>query len=104
MKLLRKRDVPEEKYANAFLGYGPEESHFVVELTYSMFWLFFFSYVWYFMVFSHHDIRIYMVGVQFFDKYMIVLQLQKKKEFAFMGEDRYSLKLLIILYSLHQIE
>lgn len=36
MKLLRKRDVPEEKYSNAFLGFGPEESHFVVELTYSM--------------------------------------------------------------------
>ena len=35
MKLLRKRDIPEEKYTNAFLGYGPEESHFVVELTYS---------------------------------------------------------------------
>jgi hypothetical protein len=35
MKLLRKRDIPEEKYSNAFLGYGPEESHFVVELTYS---------------------------------------------------------------------
>lgn len=36
MKLLRKRDVPEEKYANAFLGFGPEDSHFVLELTYSM--------------------------------------------------------------------
>jgi len=36
MKLLRKRDVPEEKFANAFLGFGPEQSHFVVELTYSM--------------------------------------------------------------------
>eukprot|EP00897_Mesotaenium_endlicherianum_P003438 jgi/Mesen1/3121/ME000184S02178 len=35
MKLLRKRDIAEEKYANAFLGYGPEESHFVVELTYN---------------------------------------------------------------------
>jgi lactoylglutathione lyase len=35
MKLLRKRDIPEEKYTNAFLGYGPENSHFVVELTYS---------------------------------------------------------------------
>ncbi|MFS7965278.1 putative lactoylglutathione lyase [Helianthus anomalus] len=35
MKLLRKRDVPEEKYTNAFLGYGPEDSHFVIELTYS---------------------------------------------------------------------
>lgn len=38
MKLLRKRDIPEEKYANAFLGFGPEESQFVVELTYSMFY------------------------------------------------------------------
>ncbi|KAK4853962.1 hypothetical protein QYF36_016940 [Acer negundo] len=35
MKLLRKRDIPEERYTNAFLGYGPEESHFVVELTYN---------------------------------------------------------------------
>ncbi|XP_065009514.1 probable lactoylglutathione lyase, chloroplastic [Musa acuminata AAA Group] len=35
MKLLRKRDIPEEKYTNAFLGYGPEDSHFVVELTYN---------------------------------------------------------------------
>lgn len=35
MKLLRKRDVPEEKYSNAFLGFGPEESHFAVELTYN---------------------------------------------------------------------
>ena len=36
MKLLRKRDIPEEKYSNAFLGFGPEETNFVVELTYSM--------------------------------------------------------------------
>ncbi|KAJ7545912.1 hypothetical protein O6H91_08G016000 [Diphasiastrum complanatum] len=35
MTLLRKRDIPEEKYTNAFLGYGPEETHFVVELTYN---------------------------------------------------------------------
>ncbi|GAB2212660.1 hypothetical protein Droror1_Dr00020639 [Drosera rotundifolia] len=35
MKLLRKRDFPDEKYSNAFLGFGPEESHFVVELTYN---------------------------------------------------------------------
>lgn len=39
MKLLRKRDIPEENYSNAFLGFGPEESHFVMELTYSMFCL-----------------------------------------------------------------
>ncbi|KAM3282151.1 lactoylglutathione lyase GLX1 isoform X1 [Capsicum chacoense] len=35
MKLLRKRDIPEERYSNAFLGYGPEESNFAVELTYN---------------------------------------------------------------------
>lgn len=35
MKLLRKRDIPAEKYSNAFLGYGPENTHFVVELTYN---------------------------------------------------------------------
>lgn len=35
MKLLRQRDIPEEKYANAFLGYGPEETNFAVELTYN---------------------------------------------------------------------
>ncbi|KAJ7967703.1 Lactoylglutathione lyase [Quillaja saponaria] len=33
MKLLRRRDVPEENYSNAFLGFGPEETNFVVELT-----------------------------------------------------------------------
>ncbi|PWA60363.1 glyoxalase I, Glyoxalase/Bleomycin resistance protein/Dihydroxybiphenyl dioxygenase [Artemisia annua] len=35
MKLLRHRDVPAEKYSNAFLGFGPEESNFAVELTYN---------------------------------------------------------------------
>ncbi|KAL8200052.1 hypothetical protein R6Q57_011391 [Mikania cordata] len=35
MKVLRKRNVPEERYANAFLGYGPEETYFVIELTYN---------------------------------------------------------------------
>ena len=35
MKLLRKRDIPEERYTDAFLGYGHEDSHFVIELTYS---------------------------------------------------------------------
>lgn len=35
MTLLRKRDIPDEKYSNAFLGFGPEETNFVVELTYS---------------------------------------------------------------------
>lgn len=37
MKLLRKRDVPDEKYTNAFLGFGPEDKNFALELTYSMF-------------------------------------------------------------------
>ncbi|KAF9593497.1 hypothetical protein IFM89_023990 [Coptis chinensis] len=35
MQLLRKRDIPEENYSNAFLGFGPEETHFVLELTYN---------------------------------------------------------------------
>lgn len=35
MKLLRQRDIPEEKYSNAFLGYGSEESTFAIELTYN---------------------------------------------------------------------
>ncbi|RYR23716.1 hypothetical protein Ahy_B02g057202 isoform C [Arachis hypogaea] len=35
MKLLRKRDIPEERYTNPFLGYGPEDSNFTVELTYN---------------------------------------------------------------------
>ncbi|CEM25132.1 unnamed protein product [Vitrella brassicaformis CCMP3155] len=37
MKVLRKRDVPEGKYTNVFLGYGPESKgeHFSVELTYN---------------------------------------------------------------------
>ncbi|KAJ1409847.1 Vicinal oxygen chelate, partial [Sesbania bispinosa] len=35
MKLLRKRDIPEDRYTNAFLGYGPEDSNFTVELTYN---------------------------------------------------------------------
>jgi hypothetical protein len=33
MKPLRKRDVPYEKYTNAFLGFGPENTNFAVELT-----------------------------------------------------------------------
>jgi lactoylglutathione lyase len=36
LKLLRQRDVPEEKYANAFVGFGTELSYFAIELTYSM--------------------------------------------------------------------
>ncbi|KAI7741193.1 hypothetical protein M8C21_005269, partial [Ambrosia artemisiifolia] len=35
MKVLRQRNIPEERYANAFLGYGPEHTHFVIELTYN---------------------------------------------------------------------
>ncbi|KAI5556440.1 hypothetical protein BDE02_18G035700 [Populus trichocarpa] len=35
MKLLRKRDIPEDRYSNAFLGYGPEDTNFTVELTYN---------------------------------------------------------------------
>ena len=35
MKLLRKRDVPEGKYTLAFVGYGDEKEHCVVELTYN---------------------------------------------------------------------
>lgn len=35
MKLLRRRDIPEDRYSNAFLGYGPEDTNFTVELTYS---------------------------------------------------------------------
>lgn len=35
MKLLRYRDLPEEKYSNAFLGYGDEREQFVLELTYN---------------------------------------------------------------------
>jgi lactoylglutathione lyase len=35
MKLLRKRDVPDEKYTNAFLGFGPENTNFALELTYN---------------------------------------------------------------------
>jgi hypothetical protein len=26
MKLLRKRDIPEEKYSNAFLGFGKDQN------------------------------------------------------------------------------
>ncbi|CAL5007902.1 unnamed protein product [Urochloa decumbens] len=35
MKLLRKRDIPDEKYTNAFLGFGPEDTNFALELTYN---------------------------------------------------------------------
>mmetsp|Transcript_12939 Transcript_12939/g.39822 ORF Transcript_12939/g.39822 Transcript_12939/m.39822 type:complete len:308 (+) Transcript_12939:115-1038(+) len=37
MKVLRERDVPDEKYTNCFMGYGPEQKgeHFSIELTYN---------------------------------------------------------------------
>lgn len=35
MKLLRRKDYPEGKFTLAFLGYGPEESETVIELTYN---------------------------------------------------------------------
>ncbi|KAL3844169.1 hypothetical protein ACJIZ3_001572 [Penstemon smallii] len=35
MKVLRKRDIPEDGYSNAFLGYGPEVSNFTMELAYN---------------------------------------------------------------------
>ena len=35
LKLLRKNDNQEYKYTLAFLGYGNEDSHTVIELTYN---------------------------------------------------------------------
>ena len=35
MKLLRQRDYPDGKFTLAFLGYGPEDSHPAIELTYN---------------------------------------------------------------------
>ena len=35
MKLLRKRDVPAGKYTLAFVGYGDESEHAVIELTHN---------------------------------------------------------------------
>ena len=35
MQELRRRDVPDGKYTLVFLGYGPEESHTALELTYN---------------------------------------------------------------------
>lgn len=35
MKLLRREDYPGGKFTNAFVGYGPEETDTVVELTYN---------------------------------------------------------------------
>ena len=35
MKLLRRKDYPEGKFTLAFLGYGDEAQHSVIELTYN---------------------------------------------------------------------
>ena len=35
MKLLRTTDRPEQKYSLAFVGYGSEDTHAVIELTYN---------------------------------------------------------------------
>ncbi len=35
MTLLRKQDYPEGKFTLAFVGYGPETTHSVIELTYN---------------------------------------------------------------------
>jgi lactoylglutathione lyase len=35
MKVLRQRDYPDGKFTLAFLGYGPEDSHTAIELTYN---------------------------------------------------------------------
>ena len=35
MEQLRYRDMPEEKFTNAFMGFGPEDKNFAVELTYN---------------------------------------------------------------------
>ena len=35
MKLLRKKDYPDGKFTLAFVGYGPEAEHAVIELTYN---------------------------------------------------------------------
>lgn len=35
MKLLRQHDYPEGKFTLAFVGYGDEKSHTVIELTYN---------------------------------------------------------------------
>jgi len=35
MRLLRKKDYPDGKFTLAFVGYGPESEHAVIELTYN---------------------------------------------------------------------
>jgi len=35
MKVLRRKDYPDGKFTNTFVGYGPEETHVAIELTYN---------------------------------------------------------------------
>jgi lactoylglutathione lyase len=35
MQVLRQKDYPGGKFTNTFVGYGPEDSHAVIELTYN---------------------------------------------------------------------
>ena len=35
MKEIRRRDVPEGKYTNVFIGYGEDTDHTVIEMTYN---------------------------------------------------------------------
>lgn len=35
MKLLRRKDYPEGRFTLAFVGYGPEDTHAVIELTHN---------------------------------------------------------------------
>ncbi|KAI4321962.1 hypothetical protein MLD38_035280 [Melastoma candidum] len=35
MKVLSSKDFPEERYTKAIVGFGPQESHFVIELLYN---------------------------------------------------------------------
>lgn len=35
MKEVKRSDVPEGRYTNVFMGYGPQETHPVIELTYN---------------------------------------------------------------------
>jgi len=35
MQVLRRKEYPDGKFTNTFVGYGPEDSHAVIELTYN---------------------------------------------------------------------
>ena len=35
MRVLRQKEYPEGKFTNTFIGYGPEDSNTVIELTYN---------------------------------------------------------------------